>query len=353
MRATISRIDAWCRQGDLRLDDIGWLRVIYSAGVLLTLQQVGALSSRPPDEFDPPPGPMMLFTALPSHAMLEGLEIATALLAGFLLLGLHTRTVSILLALALMTGFGLTYSYGKIDHTIVLVLVPAMMAFSRWGDALSLDAGSKPRDADRDGVPQWPMRLLAVMIGLSFVPAGWAKFRSGWLDLDTHAVQGHFVRGYFTQSRDGWLAPYVIDFHQGRVWEVADWLTVGLELGLVLTVVSWRWLRVALAVTTLFHLGILLVINIAFSWNLLGYAAAYRWASVLPPAFDLRIRRSLGHVVAAAVGAGMYVVHESSGPDFQHDVRTWMVFLGAAAGAVYLAVHLGRRMTQDSSADQP
>jgi uncharacterized membrane protein YphA (DoxX/SURF4 family) len=190
------------------------------------------------------------------------------------------------------------------------------------------------------------------MIALSFVTAGWAKFRSGWLDLDTHAVQGHFIRGFFVQSRDGWLAPEVIDLHLGRLWEVADWLTVGLELGLVLTVVSWRWFRLALAVTTLFHLGILLVINIAFSWNLLGYAAFYRWASVLPPAFDLRIRRSLGYVLAAALGAGMYAFHEWAGPSFQHDVRTCMVFLGAALGATYLAVQLGRAVTAGLPAER-
>ncbi len=351
MTATISRIDAWCRRGDLRLDDIAWVRVIYSAGLLLTLQPLSALSSRPVDAFDPPPGPIMLFGALPSHAALEGLEIVTALLAGLLLLGLHTRTVSILLALALMTGFGLTYSFGKIDHTIVLVLVPAMMAFSRWGDTLSLDAASRPRDAERGDVPQWPMRFLAVMITLSFVTGGWAKFRSGWLDLDTPAVQGHFVRGVFVHSRDGWLAPEVIDLHLGRLWEVADWLTVGLELGLVLTVVSWRWFRLALAVTTLFHLGILLVINIAFSWNLLGYAVFYRWASVLPPSFDFRIRRELGYLVAAVVGAGMYAFHEWAGPEFQHDVRTGMVFLGAALGLTYLAVQLGRALRPGSPGD--
>ena len=351
MRATIDRIDAWCRRGDFSVNDIAWFRVIYCVGLLLTLQQVSALSGRSADQFDPPPGPIMLFDSLPPHAVLEGLEIVTAVLAGFLLLGLHTRTVSILLALALMTGFGLTYSFGKIDHTIVVALVPAMMAFSHWGDAMSLDVGSKPPDAERD-VAQWPMRLLAVMIALSFVTAGWAKFRSGWLDLDTHAVQGHFARGYFTQSRTKWLAPELIDLRLGRLWEVADWLTVGLELGLILTVVSWRLFRVAVAVTTLFHLGVLLVINIAFSWNLLGYAAFYRWASILPPAFDIRIRRSLGYVVAPAVGAVMYAWHESVGPEFQHDVRVSMVFLGAAAGVVYLAVQL-RRAWNARSVRQP
>ena len=316
MRATVNRIDEWCRRGDLAVQDIAWFRIIYSAALLLTLQQVSALSGRSADQFDPPPGPITLFESLPPHAVLEGLEVVTAILAAFLLFGLHTRTVSILLALALMTGFGLTYSFGKIDHTIVVVLVPAVMAFSQWGDALSLDAASKPRDGERD-VAQWPVRLLAVMIALSFVPAGWAKFRSGWLDLDTQAVQGHFARGYFSGGRTNWLAPELIDLRLGRLWEVADWLTVGLELGLILTVVSWRLVRVAVAVTTLFHLGVLLVINIAFSWNLVGYAAFFRWASIFPPAVDVRIRRSFGYLLVSAVGAGLYTWHEAVGPDFQ------------------------------------
>jgi uncharacterized membrane protein YphA (DoxX/SURF4 family) len=197
-------------------------------------------------------------------------------------------------------------------------------------------------------VAQWPMRLLAVMIALSFVTGGWAKFRTGWLDLDSHAVQGHFASGYLSGGRTNWLAPELIDLQLGHLWEVADWLTVGLELGLILTVVSWRLFRVALAVTTLFHLGVMLVINIAFSWNLMGYAAFYRWASILP-AFEIRIRRWSGYVVATAVGAGMYAWHESVGREFQFDVRVIMIFLGAAAGVVYLAVQLRRALTARSA----
>ncbi|MFZ0141447.1 MAG: hypothetical protein WAL70_10210, partial [Aeromicrobium sp.] len=117
-------------------------------------------------------------------------------------------------------------------------------------------------------------------------------------------------------------------------------------------VVSWRLFRVAVAVTTLFHLGVLLVINIAFSWNLMGYAAFYRWSSILPPAFDIRIRRWLGYVVATAVGAGMFAWHESVGREFQFDVRVTMIFLGAASGVVYLAVQLRRALLARSAKRQ-
>jgi uncharacterized membrane protein YphA (DoxX/SURF4 family) len=351
MSSLLARVDAWCRRGDLTLEDIAWVRIIYSAGLLVTLQPLGSLSSRPADRFDPPPGPFRLFNALPPHAALEGLAIATALLAALLLIGLHTRTVSLLLALALMVGFGLTYSFGKIDHTIVVVLVPATMAFSSWGQAVSVDGSG--RRTEPPAPAQWPMRFLAVMIGLSFTTAGWVKLRSGWLDPSTHAVQGHLARGYFRKDRTDWLAPDVIDLHLGRLWEVADWFTLALEFGLVLTVVSWRLFRVAVAVAALFHLGIILVLNISFSWNLLGYAAFFRWATILPtPRTGIRLRRWWGWLVALTVGLAMYALHQGLGPGFQHDVRTAMVFVGGACGAAYLVVQLRRLVAERSRRDR-
>jgi hypothetical protein len=347
MRSALVRIDAWCRRGDFTIEDVAWLRVIYSAGLLLTLQPFGLLSNRPAERFDPPPGPLMLFESLPSHGVLEGLEILTAVLAALLLVGLHTRSVSILLALALMTGLGLTYSFGKIDHTIVLALVPLWMAFSDWGKAMSFDAAER-RGTESLNVAQWPLRFLAVSIALMFFTGGWYKLRSGWLDLDTHAVQGHFGRSFLRNERTDWLAPQIFDLRLGRLWEAADWFTVALELGLVVTVLSWQWFRVSIAFATLFHVGVLMTLNIVFSWNIFGYAAFVRWNSIVPwPTFEVRIRRSLGYVFAMSIGVVMYAVHEGLGPDFQSEVRTVIVFLGGSAGIVYLAylaLRLGRSM---------
>ena len=343
MRSALVRVDAWCRHGDFTVGDVAWFRIIYSAGLLLTIQPLGMLSNRPAERFDPPPGPMLLFESLPTQGVLEGLQVLIALLAALLLVGLHTRSVSVLLALALMTGFGLTYSFGKIDHTIVLALVPLWMAFSDWGKAMSFDAATTPRGTERTSVAQWPLRFLAVSIALSFFTAGWYKLRSGWLDLDTHAVQGHFGRSYLKNERTDWLAPEIFDLRLGRLWEAADWFTVALELGLVVTVLSWRWFRVSIAIAALFHLGVLMMLNIVFSWNVFGYAAFVRWSTIAPwPLFEIRRHRSLGYLFAAAVGVAAYAVHQGLGPDFQRDVRTGVVFLGAAAGAVYLGVQVAR-----------
>lgn len=341
MRAGLARSDAWCRGGDFTVKDIAIFRIIYGTALLSTLQQIGWYATFPSGEFDPPPGPIMLFGALPSVPTLEVLELVIAVLTALLVLGLHTRAVSLLLAVALTTGLGLTYSFGQIDHTIVLILVPATMAFSAWGDALSVDATRARSNAP---IAQWPMRLLALLVSLAFLTAGIAKLRSGWLDPGTHAVQGHLVHGYFATDRTDWFASRALDFQADALWEVLDWMTVGLELGLVLAVLSWRWFRVALAVTALFHLSVLLLMNIAFRANVIGYGAFFRWSSYLPsrPGSRLRLTRPVGYLIALASGGGMYVLHESVGDALRRDAGVVLVFLGAGLGAAYLAAWITR-----------
>lgn len=345
----MARVDAWCRRGDFAVNDLAVFRVLFAGGVLLTLQPVQWIASLPDNQFNPPPGPMMLLKAFPSRIPLEGLEVVTAVLAAALLLGLCTRTVSILLALALMTEFGLVFSIGKIDHSIALVLTPATMAFSAWGDALSFDSCVRRRDAKPKEVAQWPMRLLAVMIGLSFVTAGWSKLRSGWLDPHTHAVQGYFVHGYLAGGRTGWFASHAMDVQLGRLWEVADWFTVGLELGLVLTVFSWRWFRVAIAVATLFHLGVLLLMNIVFSWNMFAYGALVRWNAKVPaPMLTVRPSMTLGGVLAVVIGVLTYALHEALGPQLQLEVRMVIIWFASAVATFYVGVQAARLMSTRS-----
>jgi hypothetical protein len=246
-----------------------------------------------------------------------------------------------MLVLALMTGFGVTYSFGKIDHTIVLVLVPAIMAFSAWGSALTVGTSrdGRPDTADATAIAQWPMRLLAFTIALAFVTAGSAKVRSGWLDIHNHATEGHFIRQYFSNGRDGWLGPLFLRLHEGPVWELFDWLTVALELGLILAVLSWRNLRIGVAVAAIFHLGVLLMMNIAFHANVIGYGAFVRWSSFVPISRWPRtvISRTPGLALALVVGTLMYFLHNWV-DRLSETAGITGIFVGAAMSVVYLGV---------------
>ena len=345
MRQIVERVDTWARHGDFEVQDIAVFRIVFGAYVLLTLFDVGQVSSSPAAEFHPPLGPMRLFSEVPPHAALEALELATSILAALLVLGLWTRAVSFLLALALMTGFGLTYSFGKIDHTIVLVLVPAIMAFSAWGTALTIgtDRDHPDPEADSSAIAQWPMRLLAMTIALAFVPAGSAKLRSGWLDIHNHATEGHFIRGYVSNGRDDWLGPLFIRLHEGPVWELLDWLTVALELGLVLAVLTWRSFRIGVAVAAIFHLGVLLMMNITFHANVIGYGAFVRWSSFVPTSRwrGVFISRTQGLGLALVVGTLIYALHNWV-DRLSQVAGSAGILIGAAMGAVYLAQQAAR-----------
>ena len=341
MRKTVEGVDAWARRGDFTVQDIAVFRIVFGAFVLLTLFDVGQVSDSPAAEFHPPLGPMRFFSEVPPHAALEALELAAAILAALLVFGLWTRAVSFVLALALMTGFGLTYSFGKIDHTIVLVLVPATMAFSAWGTALTVGMGRDRPDPEADSlaIAQWPMRLFALTIALAFVTAGSAKLRSGWLDIHNHATEGHFIRGYFSNGRDDWLGPLFLRLHVGPVWELFDWLTVALELGLILAVLTWRSLRIGVAAAAIFHLGVLLMMNIPFHANVVGYGAFVRWSSFVPMSRWPRIliSRTQGLASALVVGTLMYVLH--NWVDRLSEIAgIACIFVGAGIGVVYLAV---------------
>lgn len=360
MRSALARVDAWCRRGDFTVEDLARYRIIYGLIALVALPAYGVVATRPPTQFDPPPGPIMLFHSIPPRAALEALELVIAVLVVFLIMGFATKVTSVALALAMMTGTGLSFSFGMIDHDIFFILVPAVMAFSGWGGARSVDASVAARSGrPLAEVSHWAMRLLAFMMGLAFLTAGLAKLQSGWLDLHTHASRGHFLQGYVVHDRDQLLADQFLRIHDiGILWEALDWFTVALECGLLVTVLWWRTFRIGIAFASLFHLGILLVMNIQFSANIIAYGGFVRWGLIKLP----KTRRvvPLNRTVAALLGLGLgplaYLVHNSNLSRFLPPVDRPILFVGAGVAVIFLVVQLSlgiRAMRADGATVRP
>jgi hypothetical protein len=61
-------------------------------------------------------------------------------------------------------------------------------------------------------------------------------------------------------------------------WELLDWGTVLFEMGFLVAVVRKRTMRLFLAAAIGFHLGTLLMLNIAFVFNYIVYAVFISWA---------------------------------------------------------------------------
>jgi hypothetical protein len=59
---------------------------------------------------------------------------------------------------------GFLFSVRKINHELLIVIVPILMAFSNWGAVYSVDQYFKP-DKNKT-VESWPLSLLALLSGL-------------------------------------------------------------------------------------------------------------------------------------------------------------------------------------------
>jgi hypothetical protein len=171
-------------------------------------------------------------------------------------------------ALAFMLGFyllGLPQNFGKTNHNnALIVLLFAVLALSRCGDALSLDRLLRRRDYVHGPVSEippsgeytWPVRCAWLLFALIFFAAGYAKLRNGgiaWISSDNLALL--LLRGQ--REYDpliGWGA-YIAKY--GWLCHVLATAVVALELSYPLALVSRR--ARALLVPSVF----LLQVNIA------------------------------------------------------------------------------------------
>lgn len=367
----VNRFDRWVQSGPFTSLDLAIYRIIYSLSVLCLVPGIQWLNEYPDSMYAAPMGPFQLLTGFPEPGILVALEIIRSFALVFLLLGICTRWTSVIVAIILLVTFGLSYTLGKIDHTQFLVVAPLFLGFANWGDRLSVDSLLKGR-IDRPA-PQWPLRFLALVIGLSFFEAAAVKFGTGWLELSSQAVRGHFLEDFVARSADTWLTTWAFHFNVAPVWELLDWMTVILEFGILLTVPWWRAFRVALACATFFHLGVLLVMNIPFAANLVAYGAFVSWSVLSTWYFALsarsgdrsethhglsarQVRASVAGLLLGgcvlALGAWWLLNRTTALTAFTKDS---IVLIGAVIGLIYLIqqVYAGARLLLKTAEVQP
>lgn len=102
-------------------------------------------------------------------------------------LGLLTRVSAVTAAVLGFYLVGLPHNFGKTDHADTVVpLVLGVLAASRCGDALSVDAWLRRRRGAAapapDGAYTWPIRAVWMLTGLVFGAAGISKIRYGGVD---------------------------------------------------------------------------------------------------------------------------------------------------------------------------
>jgi len=235
---------------------------------------VGAV---PDPLFEPPPGPMLLFSGLPPGWVMTALSIAILAAATAMFLGLRARIASLSTGVLLLLYNGFHYGTGMIFHGQHLVLTVFLFlgAFA-WGRAEGLTGTETSEDGERRGYGS-VMALLALFVGFAMMTAGALKLAGGWLIVDDHAVHNYLFKNLELYGRKGLLTEISRQFVPFAVWEAMDWTTVIFELGFLPAVLSRRWFRGFCAVGVIFHAGVLLLLTISFAYQIIAYAAFLDW----------------------------------------------------------------------------
>jgi uncharacterized membrane protein YphA (DoxX/SURF4 family) len=241
---------------------------------------MGLLVAGLPSSFlDPPPGITFLSTDLPSAEFFQSLNFVLVLAGVGLLFGWRTRLCSFLVTGCMLVVNSWLYSFGKIDHDILFVLLPLFMAVAGWGDSYSLDARNHKGRLPKKNRP-WPLALFALAIGLAMFSAAFAKAATGWLKPSTQAVKAHLLQNIEVAERTNSLSQASLNRLPWVAWKLADVGTVALESAFLMCAVRRRSFQIVCAVGTLFHFGIMVLMQIYFLSNLVAYAAFCDWWKV-------------------------------------------------------------------------
>lgn len=274
----LERIGGWLATAYSASDQqLGLARVIF-AGYMLFLVGLPSftwMADAPAVLFNPPPLSFAsLFDGWPDPIVLGALSLGVQLGFVLLLFGIATPVASVAVSVLMMAGLNFSYSFGKIDHNILLALAPLIMSFSGWGNRYALFPKHALESRERNAVA---LGMLALIIGFGMLTAAVPKLRSGWLELDTQAVFAWMMNYNYGDARHELLTGLPFVLNVPWLWELADWTVVAFE-GLFLASVRWpRAFRTFLFVAVQFHVANLLLLNIAFAFNLAVYAVFVDW----------------------------------------------------------------------------
>ena len=218
-------------------------------------------------------------------AILEFLWKATLLTSA---IGLFTRVSMITAAL---TGFyivGVPNNFGKTGHGEgILILTTFILAFSRAGDAWSIDSLRRAwisRDPDRaravprSGEYNWPIKMVWLLMSLIMLGAGVTKLRWSGLDwvltdnLSTTILQ-HYYGGYSEPPTDLglWIAQHK------TLCKVIAGMTILIELAFPLAMFSRLARAMLVPAMFLAQVGIYLMMGVNFTQFMFVYLFWIPW----------------------------------------------------------------------------
>src|SRR4029077_1843992 len=122
--------------------------------------------------------------------------------------------------------------------------------------------------------------LMALIVGLAMMTAAVPKAGSGWLDPHSHAVRAWLLYNHVVTGRSDWFSGHLLRIDSWVPWKLFDYATVLIEASFLLAVTRRSAFRVVCAFACFLHLGIAVMMEIAFVGNILAYAACFEWSAL-------------------------------------------------------------------------
>ncbi len=234
----------------------------------------------PRRRFDPV-GVLSWLTEPLSPSLVLILSVGTAAAGLAFLLGWHFRISAPIFAVLLLTLTTHGNSWGQILHTEnLLVLHVIILAVSPADAAYALGA-RRPAGDTFSHAYGWALRVMTLVVVITYVIAGLAKLRNGgidWLTGDVlrnqiaHDNLRKILLGDIHSPIGAWLVRYGWLFPPLAVGSVL------VELGAPAVLFGGRWRTTWVAAAWSFHLGVLALMAILFAYPISGVA----FVSMLP-----------------------------------------------------------------------
>lgn len=191
-----------------------------------------------------------------------------------LLVGYKTKIVSILYGISTIIIASFVFSItNSISHIHLIPFTAIIFAFSNWGNYYSLDAilaeiKNKSLKKNYNVIP-----FFSLIIAFSFFTSGFDKLINGWLDVDFQATQFYFSNQHIANQFDNKLLDSILNLKfLSFLWEIVDYTTVFLELLPLFFLFNKSVFRVLLFCIATFHVLVLLLMDISFSFYPILYA---------------------------------------------------------------------------------
>ncbi|MBA4166733.1 MAG: hypothetical protein H0X41_04175 [Chitinophagaceae bacterium] len=234
----------------------------------------------------------------PNKYFLTGIDVSALASAVCLTVGIRARIATHIFVVLNLIGLSYQYSFGKIDHSILLYCLLGCMSFTNWGTRLCL-VPDKARDSSYDNKA---LSLFAFLLCFAFFSSGFEK-AIHWLNFDfsKSGTANWIYSGYYALDRR-YLMASVSKSLPFAVLKCLDYCAVVFELSpLLMLLLSRRSWKIWLLAVCIFHLINTLFLNIPFIFNAIVYLVFCDFSFLYESIAGVQLKKLSGIIPASAL----------------------------------------------------